>query len=95
MQRFIEDMAILAGKPLMVRVRAPSFDAIAQLVAQNVGVAILPLAAAQRLAQSLPLQVIELSESWASRELRVCVRSVADLDSHAKQLLSYLSRSGV
>ena len=31
-------------------------------------------------------------QGWASRELRVCVRNVADLDSHAKQLLSYLSR---
>ena len=95
MQRFIEDMAILAGKPLMVRVRAPSFDAIAQLVAQHVGIAILPLAAAQRLAQSLPLHLIDLSESWATRELRVCVRDVADLDSHAKQLLSYLSQGVV
>ena len=93
MQRFIEDMAILAGKPLMVRVRAPSFDAIAQLVAQHVGVAILPLAAAQRLAQSLPLNLVDLSESWVSRELRVCVRDVADLDSHAKQLLGYLAGS--
>lgn len=92
MQRFVEDMAVLAGRPLTVRVRAPSFDAIAQLVAQNVGVAILPLAAAQRLAHSLPLWLVELSEAWATRELRVCVRDVASLDSHARQLLEYLAR---
>lgn len=92
MQRFIEDMALLCGKPLNVRVRAPGFDAIAQLVAQNAGAAILPLAAAQRLAQSLPLHLIELTERWATRELRVCVRDVGALDGHSRQLLDYLTR---
>ncbi|OLU35210.1 LysR family transcriptional regulator [Pseudomonas sp. PA15(2017)] len=91
MQRFIEDKAIAAGIALRVRVRAPSFDAIAQLVAQGAGLAMLPEAAASRLAQELPLTLIYLTDSWASRELRLCIRGWQSLPSHARQLVSHLS----
>lgn len=90
MQRFIERMAVRNALPLKVRVRAPSFDAIAQLVAQNVGVAMLPEVAATRLAQELPVSVVALGDTWATRELRLCVRSLDDLSSHARQLVAYL-----
>lgn len=90
MQRFIEDMAVRNAIPLKVRVRAPSFDAIAQLVAQGVGVAMLPEAAATRLAQELAVAVVVLEDTWATRELRLCVQSWEALSSHARQLVSYL-----
>lgn len=91
MQRFIEDKAIAAGIALRVRVRAPSFDAIAQLVAQGAGIAMLPEAAASRLAQELPLVLVGIADSWASRELRLCIRDWQSLPSHARQLVSHLS----
>ncbi|OLU31565.1 LysR family transcriptional regulator [Pseudomonas sp. PA27(2017)] len=91
MQRFIEDKAIAAGIALRVRVRAPSFDAIAQLVAQGAGLAMLPEAAASRLAQELPLTLVDIADSWASRELRLCIRDWQSLPSHARQLVSHLS----
>ncbi|WP_070884792.1 LysR substrate-binding domain-containing protein [Pseudomonas sp. D1-3] len=91
MQRFIEDKAIAAGIALRVRVRAPSFDAIAQLVAQGAGIAMLPEAAASRLAQELPLTLVDIADSWASRELRLCIRDWQSLPSHACQLVSHLS----
>jgi len=91
MQRFIEDKAIAAGIALRVRVRAPSFDAIAQLVAQGAGIAMLPEAAASRLAQELPLTLVDIADSWASRELRLCIRDWQSLPSHARQLVSHLS----
>lgn len=91
MQRFIEYMAVRNTLPLKVRVRAPSFDAIAQLVAQGVGVSMLPEVAATRFAQELPVAVVMLEDVWATRELRLCVRSWEALSSHARQLVSYLS----
>lgn len=91
MQRFIEYMALRNALPLKVRVRAPSFDAIAQLVAQGVGVSMLPEVAATRFAQELPVTVVMLEDVWATRELRLCVRSWEALSSHARQLVSYLS----
>ena len=91
MQRFVEEMATLLGKPLTVRVRAPSFFAIAQLVAQNVGLAVLPEAAAQRHSGSLPAAIVTLDDSWATRELRLCVRSLESLSAQGRQLVAYLT----
>ena len=91
MQVFIEEMAILLGTPLTVRVRAPSFSAIAQLVAQGVGLAVLPEAAAPRHGESLPMALVALDDAWATRELRLCVRSLDELSAQARQLVVYLA----
>ncbi|WP_043311183.1 LysR family transcriptional regulator [Pseudomonas sp. ML96] len=91
MQRFTEEMATKYAMPLQVRVRAPSFDAIAQLVAQRVGIALLPEAAASRLALELPVSLVPLTDTWASRELRLCIHSWEALSSHARQLVTFLS----
>lgn len=91
MQRFVEEMATLLGKPLTVRVRAPSFFAIAQLVAQKVGLAVLPEAAAQRHSETLPAVIVTLDDPWATRELRLCVRKLDGLSAQARQLVTYLT----
>ncbi|MDD0841264.1 LysR family transcriptional regulator [Pseudomonas sp. Gutcm_11s] len=91
MQRFTEEMATKYAMPLQVRVRAPSFDAIAQLVAQRVGIALLPEAAASRLALELPVSLVALEDAWASRELRLCIHSWEALSPHARQLVTFLS----
>jgi len=93
MQRFVEDMATQNGKPLKIRVRAPSFFAIAQLVAQNAGIAMLPEAAVLRHASELSAKIVTLDDAWATRELRLCVRSLDGLSVQARQLLSYLTDS--
>ncbi|HZW14584.1 MAG TPA: LysR substrate-binding domain-containing protein [Noviherbaspirillum sp.] len=90
-QRFVEEMATLLGKPLTVRVRAPGFFAIAQLVAQRVGLAVLPEAAAQRHSETLPASIVSLDDAWATRELRLCVRNFDALSAQARQLVAYLS----
>lgn len=94
MQRFVEEMATLLGKPLTVRVRAPSFFAIAQLVAQDVGVTVLPEAAALRHSGTLPVAIVTLDDSWATRELRLCVRSLEGLSAQGRQLVAYLTGAG-
>lgn len=93
MQDFIEARAIQNGRPLKVRVRAPSFDAIARLVAQDVGIAMLPEVAAIRFARELSVAIVTLDDAWANRELRVCVADPTLLSPHAELLLSYLAHS--
>jgi DNA-binding transcriptional LysR family regulator len=93
MQRFVEDMAMQNGKPVKIRVRAPSFFAIAQLVAQDAGIGMLPEAAVLRHASELPAKIVTLDDAWATRELRLCVRSLDGLSVQARQLLSYLTDS--
>lgn len=93
MQHFIEAWAIKSGRPLKVRVRAPSFDAIAQLVAKDAGIALLPEVAASRFAREMPVAVVALDDAWANRELRICVADPILLSPHAELLLSYLAHS--
>ena len=93
MQRFIEEIAMQNASPLKIRVRAPSFFAQAQLVAQGAGIAVLPEAAARRHAGELSARIVALDDAWATRELRLCVRSLAGLSVQARQLLSYLTDS--
>ena len=91
MQQFIEAMAAQYAIPLKIRVRAPSFDAIAQLVARRAGISLLPEAAAARFVQELPVHIISLEDAWASRELRICIRDWEALSSHARLLVSHLA----
>lgn len=95
MQRFIEEMAAQNARPLKIRVRAPSFYAIAQLVAEKAGIAMLPEAAALRHVRELPVRVVTLDDAWATRELRICIRTWDSLSTHARQLVSYLSQESL
>jgi DNA-binding transcriptional LysR family regulator len=90
MQRFIEEMAVQNSRPLRVRVRAPSFYAIAQLVAEQAGIAMVPEAAALRYIRELPVHMVALEDAWATRELRICIRAWDTLSTHARQLVDYL-----
>nr|WP_314873891.1 LysR substrate-binding domain-containing protein [uncultured Pseudomonas sp.] len=92
MQRFVEELAMNLAMPLKVRVRAPSFEAIAQLVAQHAGIAIVPQTAAVRAEQELAVRWLPLQERWATLELRVCFRSWESLSSHGRLLVSFLTR---
>ena len=85
------ERAIKEAMPLHIRVRAPSFEAIAQLVAQRAGFAMLPQAIALRMEQELPVRMVLLEEGWATLELRLCIRGWASLSSHGRQLVNFLS----
>lgn len=91
MQSFIEERAMREGQPLTVRVRVAGFTAMAQLVEQGVGLALLPEAAAQRLAQSYRVRQVRLDDAWATRELRLCVRDPDALSAQARLLVAHLA----
>lgn len=91
MQRFMEEIALQLARPMKIRVRAPSFSAQVQLVAQGAGIAVLPEVIARQHANEFPAQIVTLDDAWASRELRICVRSLDGLSVQAEQLLSYLA----
>ncbi|TQV88161.1 LysR substrate-binding domain-containing protein [Aliikangiella coralliicola] len=91
LQKFLEKMATLAHLPAKFRVTAPNFNAVAQLVAQDIGAAIVPRPLALNYASSLPISVIELNEPWATRELHICVRPQVDTTMPAIRLARYLA----
>lgn len=93
-QLFLEDMAHLQGRPLRLRVRSPNIQSQASLVGAGAGLAIMPARIARRYAPLHALHVIELRDSWASRELKLCVRDPAALPAHGRRLLDALLAAG-
>lgn len=90
LQEHLAAHAARLGRRLSYRVRVRGFDAICRMVEQNVGVAVIPEAAARRCGRAMALHRIALSDSWATRRLNICVRDFAALPAHARQLAEAL-----
>ncbi|WP_444998091.1 LysR substrate-binding domain-containing protein [Aliikangiella sp. IMCC44359] len=91
LQQFLERMALFERLPPKFKVNAPSFGAVAQMVASRVGIAVMPEPAARRYAAALPLTIIDLAEPWSTRELHICVRPQLDTTLPTLKLARYLS----
>jgi DNA-binding transcriptional LysR family regulator len=79
-----------SGKPLRIRIHVRSFDAMCQMVAAGLGIAVLPVAAAQPLAQALGLRIIALTDPWVERQLLLGTRDAGALARPARTLLDHL-----
>jgi len=75
---------------LHFRARLRDFDAICQMVAADVGVAVVPEAAARRCSRSMPITTVRIRDSWANRKLVICARSFKALPRPAKLLVEHL-----
>lgn len=78
------------GARLRFRARLNNFDAIGQMVAAGIGVAVMPEVAAKRCARSMKINVIRIRDPWANRRLAICARSFKSLPRPAKQLVEHL-----
>lgn len=92
LQDYLGEHAARIGRPLKLRVRLRSFDAVCRMVAQGVGIAIVSESAARRCARSMPVRTVRLTDAWALRHLTICVRRFAELPAHAKQLVEHLTK---
>jgi DNA-binding transcriptional LysR family regulator len=71
--RLVVEKASELGRVLKLRVQVRSFEAMCQMVAQELGIGILPDAALRPLAEALGLKLIALEERWAVRDISICV----------------------
>ena len=78
------------GRRLRVRIHVRSFDAMCQMVAAGLGVAVLPDAAVQPHLRSMALARIELTDPWVERELLIGVRDLDALPRPVRLLLDHL-----
>lgn len=92
-QRFLAEKANRIGRPLKLRVQLRSFDAICRLVECHVGVGIVPETTVQRTERNMAITSVRLSDSWALRELTICVRDENTLPPYARQLVDHLRAS--
>lgn len=89
-QRFLVGKAAREGRPLRLRVQLRSFDAVCRLVEAGVGVGVVPATTAARAAKTQALGVVDLTDDWAVRELRIVVRALAELRPYARELVESL-----
>lgn len=81
------------GKRLDLRIRVASFDAACAMVAAGLGVAILPRLAIAPYVQAFDLVPIKLTDTWAVRQLFICLRSEQPLHPAARLFLEHLKIS--
>ena len=60
------------------------------MVASGVGVAIVSEAAAQRHQAVMPIRAVRLTDQWAVRHLRLCVRRMKLLPAHVQALVEHI-----
>src|SRR5882762_1942575 len=80
------------GARLRFRARLNNFDAIGQMVAAGIGVAVMPEVAAKRCARSMKIHVVRIRDPWANRRLAICARSFKSLPRPAQQLVEHLRK---
>ncbi len=90
LSRFLQRHALQQGRGLHHRVQVPGFDTLLRLVADGVGVGIVPALTAERLAPPGVLAV-PLAEPWATRRLLLCSGPEAGLTPGAAALLAALT----
>lgn len=94
LRQFLEKMALLLHIPLRVRAEAPGYEALAQLVASDVGLGIVPEATATIWCQRYPLAQRPLTDDWAVRELHLAVPALEELKPATRRLLNSLNTLG-
>jgi DNA-binding transcriptional LysR family regulator len=81
------------GARLRFRARLNNFDAIGEMVAAGIGVAVMPEVAARRCARTMKINVVRIRDPWANRRLAICARSFKSLPRPAKQLVEHLRKA--
>jgi DNA-binding transcriptional LysR family regulator len=90
LQEHIIRNAARLGARIKFRVRVPRLDEVCELVARDVGIAIVPEAAALRSSQAKHIRILTLTDEWATRNLLICTRSFDRLPAHARLLSEVL-----
>ncbi len=90
LQVLVRQQAALLGARLRWRAQLQHLDSLCQLVGQGVGVAVMPAAAARRLAPASGARAVPLADAWASRRLLLCTALPERLPAHARLLLEHL-----
>jgi DNA-binding transcriptional LysR family regulator len=90
LQQHIGQHAVQAGKPMKLRVRLGSFDAVCRMVGNGIGIAIIPETAARRCQRIAAITISNLADAWALRRLHLCVRRSTELSPPARLLFAHL-----
>jgi DNA-binding transcriptional LysR family regulator len=82
--------ALERGRTLNARLQVRGFDAIAQLVAAGLGVAVLPSDTATRFSKLFDIKVLALEEPWARRDYLLATRASDSLPAAVQRFVDAL-----
>ena len=91
LQDYLSGHAAASGRQIAFRIRMRGFDGICRMVAAGVGIGIVPEAAVRRLAPTVRVETIRLSDRWATRQLLLCLRDRDGLPAPARALVQALT----
>jgi DNA-binding transcriptional LysR family regulator len=92
--RLLTAQAAELMRPMALRVQVRSFEAVCRAVQAQLGVGVLPLAAARSLAEHMGLKVLPLTDAWAQRRMLLCVRSQPAAQTPLGALVAHLEGLG-
>lgn len=91
LQEHLEGHALPLGSRPTYLARLPSIDAVCQVVAAGVGIAILPRRSIETWIVEGTLNVTELDDRWARRNLVLCFNAEHELSATARALRDHLA----
>ncbi|NYT26361.1 LysR family transcriptional regulator [Alcaligenaceae bacterium] len=83
--------AIAVNRGLKLKFQVTSYDALIAMVDAGLGIGIMPIKATERYVCQ-GIGIVPLSDGWASRQLKLCVRPGETLSAAAQGLLDHLTR---
>jgi len=81
------------GRRLKLRIQVRSFDAMCQMVAAGMGIAVLPRDAVQPLVRAMALRQIALDDDWAQRRLLIGLRDAKAGTRHGGLQIDHLCKA--
>lgn len=87
---FMTQAANALNRSLHTRIHVGNFEALCSMVEARVGIGMLPGSAAHRYAKTMNLHIIPLTDSWAVRDIRLCVRDSSKLPAFTCELMQML-----
>jgi DNA-binding transcriptional LysR family regulator len=81
------------NKPLNFRIHVNNFEDLCRLVSESIGVAAIPESAAHKYDGTIPFRIIPISDPWALREMKICVRTPRTLPDFVYELAALIRES--
>ncbi|HEY2020722.1 LysR family transcriptional regulator [Paraburkholderia sp.] len=88
--RLLAQQAASAGRPLDVRIRVSSLDALCRMVHVGLGIAIVPEQVGLLYVNTLDVRLLPLGDAWAERQLIMIFHSREQLSASAAALVTFL-----
>lgn len=89
LQQHLAQHAVRNGSPMRLRARAGSFEVVCRMVTRGAGIAVVPEEIARQ-RPGMQVRIIALDDAWATRQLSIVVRQLAQLSLPAQRLVAFL-----